>query len=176
LSRETVDRCSKNPLYDSYLEIPKDLLNRTQSVVEVSDVSTALALARQWQQQGRAEWFRGQVFPWALHSSLKRWTEKMKTEDTLDTEPALDGFYDWARKRPEILKQVSKSSLKQDPAESSPDDDLLSALTAIAQHFGVPTNYIDFSFSPEVAALFSRDRLRGSTYPSDTACILSEPR
>jgi hypothetical protein len=42
-----------------------DLLNRTQAVVHRSDVWAALALAKEWQRQGLAQWFRGQVFSMA---------------------------------------------------------------------------------------------------------------
>jgi hypothetical protein len=35
----------------------------------------------------------------------------------------------------------------------------------------LPTNYIDFSVSPEIATLFSRDRSAEATYSSDQACI-----
>jgi len=44
-------------------------------------------------------------------------------------------------------------------------------VAAVAQHFGIPTDLIDFSTSPEVAALFSRDRNADSIYASDEACI-----
>jgi hypothetical protein len=132
-----------------------DLLNRTQAVVHRSDVWAALALAKEWQQQGRAQWFRGQVFPWPPRSSLLRWTNRANSGDTLSTEPTLYRFYDWAQQRPELSFIAAE----------------ISKLTAVAQHFGLPTNYVDFSVSPEVAALFSRDQAPDSIYPSEEACI-----
>jgi hypothetical protein len=158
-------------LHQFSLDIWQDLTNRTQSVVHRPDVTSALTLAKEWQQKGRADWFRGQVFPWPPHSSLSRWTERTKCENTFDTEPTLHRFYDWAKQRTRIPTDLPQYSLTEAISESNPEADVLPALTAIAQHFGIPTNYIDFSLSPDVAALFSRDRKPGSTYPSDTACI-----
>jgi FRG domain len=132
-----------------------DLLNRTQAVFHRSDVWAALALAKEWQQEGRAQWFRGQVFPWPPRSSLLRWTNTANSGDTLSTEPTLYRFSDWAQQRPELSFIAAE----------------ISKLTAVAQHFGLPTNYVDFSVCPEVAAFFSRDRAPDSIYPSEEACI-----
>lgn len=124
-------------------------------VTRVPSAEAALELARQWRAQGRADWFRGQVCTWPPQSSLARWRQELFLGTTWSSSPALNRFSAWARNLPEMSLIA--------------DDDF--KLAAVAQHFGIPTDLIDFSVSPDVAALFSRDRPGDATYASDEACI-----
>jgi FRG domain len=133
----------------------EDLENRTTLIVRCADWQAAISIAKAWEQDGRADWFRGQTYPWPPRSSLWRWRQRAAKGETLTTEPALFRFYEWAKRNPEMAS-VSGEEAK---------------LTAIAQHFGLPTDFVDFSLSPEIAGLFSRDRSSESTYPSEEACI-----
>lgn len=128
---------------------------REGNVVRVRDVDSALELADQWRKEGKADWFRGQVFPWPPRSSLSRWRDEKNEGRSVGTHPDLDRYWDWIEQRPEL------AFLADEPEKG----------IAVAQHFGVPTDLIDFTLSPRIAALFSRDRRLETEYETDDACI-----
>ena len=82
-------------------------------------------------------YFRGQVYPWRLTSSLHR--SQNPSVDIKETEE----FISWLRSNKYICKE-----------ESEIDDNFL---MAVAQHYGYKTDFIDFTTDLEVAAYFATD-------------------
>lgn len=145
-----------SPAHSGLLKMPNHSPNRHNGVVRyVASVQEGLDLAWHWQANGKADWFRGQVFPWPPRSSLARWRQQQERGETWSSSPALFRFLAWAERLPEM------STISNDESK----------LTAIAQHFGIPTDFVDFSVSPDVAALFSRDCPTDTVYQSGEACI-----
>ena len=113
-------------------------------IFEVADLKAALQLAKQFKASGKYNLFRGQAQNWPVMSSLGRLL------------PDSD---------PEIQKQLERLFLFFDssPALRKYKTDI-DWFWAVAQHYGLKTNYIDFSDSPEVAAYFathSKDNVPG---------------
>ncbi|MGF7072340.1 FRG domain-containing protein [Mucilaginibacter sp. 3215] len=113
-------------------------------IFQAADLKGALDLAKQFKVSGKYNLFRGQAQDWPVMSSLGR----------LLPEPD-----------PEIQKQLERLFLYFDSSSAlrkyKADIDWF---WAVAQHYGLKTNYIDFTESPEVATYFatnSHDNLPG---------------
>lgn len=111
-------------------------------ITTVANVEEAIELASSFKREGKYNWFRGQVrADWMPSPSLERKLEggwKLS-----DIKRDIDRFLDWARLIPELayLEDVTNQN----------------ALFAIRQHYGYPTNYIDFTTDPSVAGFFASD-------------------
>lgn len=117
----------------------------------VSNLEEALAQAEQLRATGRAGWFRGQTRPWPMTSSL---TRRSPSERRAAIE-RLGSFLSWIQSVPELadLAQSEDSAL------------------AVAQHYGLATNLVDFSTEPKVAAFFSAHDPPPSEN-EDVSCII----
>ncbi len=93
--------------------------------IRASDVNEALEIAVRMKEQGKYDWFRGQLENWPVCPTGLRLIEA-KREEALDK---LGRFEHWIRGTPGL------ESLLQ-----SPD-----MFFAVAQHYGLPTNYVDFT-------------------------------
>lgn len=104
----------------------------------VASVDEAVGLAQQWLSRGECQWFRGQGLAWTLRSTLSRihgtWAEA-------------EGFEKMAR-FVALAKEDEAFAWLLDPQH-------VHAFFGCLQHYGIPTHYIDFSRSPEVAAFFA---------------------
>ena len=122
-------------------------------VYRAASLEEAIDMAIAFQKEGRYDWFRGQVHPWPPHSSLLRlmtqepqqWQERIK--------PRLMRLSEWMSRTPG-LEDMAKA----------PD-----AFFAVAQHYGIPTHYIDFSTDPAVAGFFAADTKEPK--PGTESCI-----
>jgi hypothetical protein len=121
----------------------------------VASVDEACDLAWRLLKDKRADWFRGQVSPWLPSSTLTRWQNRAPGLDKKSAEPTLNRFFAWVQRRPELQVLVSDSD----------------RLLAVAQHFGIATDLVDFTLSPDIAALFSRDRDSEAQFDSEFSCI-----
>lgn len=104
-------------------------------VFHADSVADAYRLVCEMKQSGRFDLFRGQLESWPLQASLTRLTG------------------DRRRKAQERLLHIS-----QWINVTSELCDLLATperVRAIAQHYGIPTTYVDFTTSPAVAAFFA---------------------
>lgn len=119
------------------------------NTVRVSDVDEAVALAEQWKTSGSHDWFRGQRENWPVVASLAR-----KSETELDAVyDEMARFEQWVNHTPGLEALAADTDAK----------------IAIAQHYGLPTNFIDFSTEPKVAGFFAAD----TAHHSDTlACLI----
>jgi hypothetical protein len=104
--------------------------------VYFDSANEALEYSKQLVRDGRADLFRGQTVDWPrLLPSLLR-----PNSDVTESQKKLDAFLDWARSVPQMA--MYRSSIP--------------ALTAIAQHYGIPTKYLDLTSNPEIAFLFAK--------------------
>lgn len=111
-------------------------------ITSVGNVEEAMELASNFKREGKYNWFRGQVrSDWKPSSSLAR--KLGNGADPNDFNVDIERFLDWARVIPELayLEDVANQH----------------SLFAIRQHYGYPTNYIDFTTDPSVAGFFASD-------------------
>jgi len=102
----------------------------------VSDARAAMLLARQLCASGTYNWFRGQLCSkWRVVSSFCR-RSKSEGEHALEQ---FRRFIGWMKNTPGL---EAIATLTDEPL-------------AIAQHYGIPTNFVDFTTDPLVAAFFA---------------------
>ncbi len=116
------------------------------------NLEEALMVAEHLRSMGGATWFRGQTRSWPLLSSFVRRTP---TEQSAAVE-RLGRFGDW-------LQSVSAL------ASIAADED---AALAVAQHYGLATNLVDFSTEPRVAAFFATHSSPPPQEGEDLSCII----
>jgi hypothetical protein len=104
---------------------------------EVDSVADAVALARELRDRGEYDWFRGQTVNWRVRASISRLPVEAQEEAWKD----LDRFDQWCQAQPALREQ-------SETADST---------IAIAQHYGMPTTFVDFTTEPEVAGFFASD-------------------
>lgn len=106
-----------------------------RNTYKMDNVFDALNLAIEFQQTGKYNLFRGQSQNWKVKSTFGRLTntEVPKYKEIFER---LIYFY-------ETNQQLDKYVSDKD------------WFWAVAQHYGLPTKYIDFSFSPNIAAFFA---------------------
>jgi FRG domain-containing protein len=106
----------------------------------VSDVEEAIELAEKFRQDGTYNWFRGQTKPWPPHATLTR-AHLLGKDETEEARTRLGRFEAFMKIHPEL----------QNIAEND------NAFFAVAQHYGLPTPYIDFTTEPAIAGFFACD-------------------
>jgi hypothetical protein len=94
--------------------------------------------------------FRGQRRHWPLVPALARLAETEREEAT----KRLERFIDWSRTTPATRAYV----------------DLGDAAVAIAQHYGIATNLLDWTSDPRVALFFAID---GDKLPDETPIVFA---
>jgi hypothetical protein len=114
----------------------------------VNDVNQAFELSLKFAQEGKYQWFRGQRKDWPLVSSYLRLSE----EERIKADSRIGLFIEWVNKTPGLEYALQSRD----------------AIYSIAQHYGLKTNYIDFTTDPTVAAFFSMD----GKQEDDEACIV----
>jgi FRG domain len=118
---------------------------------KVGSVEEAVRAAEQLQRSGRSYWFRGQAKDWPLRSSLARVTAENRAS-------ALEkiGRYEWWVKHTPGLESLAANT---------------DAAIAVAQHYGLPTNFVDFTTQPDIAGFFASEKANSET-AADLACII----
>lgn len=110
-------------------------------VYEASDVEEAVELANKFKTEGHYNWFRGQVQDWPLYSSLGRIKFSGDDESMEIAYFRIALFSKWVSERAELRYLI--------------DPNRVNDFYAIAQHYGIPTNYIDFTTDPGIAGFFA---------------------
>ena len=105
--------------------------------IHVSSLEEAIELANQFKKERYFDWFRGQAKNWPLSTSFAR-KSKLKGKEELEK---LNRFVNWVSSNSEI-EYLEKKTDK---------------MIAIAQHYGIATNFIDFTLNPEIAGFFASD-------------------
>jgi len=119
--------------------------------IEASDMAEAIRIASEGRQEGRWDLFRGQSnSDWEITSSAERLSEPGR----LDAVNRVKRFVGWAQGVEGMSEYLSD----------------LDSMFAIAQHYGLPTFFIDFSDDPRIAAFFASDT-RATPPDGQTACI-----
>jgi hypothetical protein len=124
-------------------------------VYRVSDVDEAIDLASRFRDEKRYDWFRGQVrSDWLPHTSLMRLQLRDPAAWDNTYKSRFVRFYHWLENTPGL------TALSKD----------VDSVFAIAQHYGLPTHYLDFTTDPAVAGFFAADT--DSPEPGQESCIL----
>lgn len=135
--------------------LPRYRGNAGEVVYSAPDVETTLAVVAHLQQEGRYQFFRGQEnSDWLPYPSLARVPEHRQDE----VKTRLYQFMGYARD----VSRVTGVSY-------STDD-----LWAIAQHYGLPTNFLDLTTDPVVAAMFACPPDRASGIGNATILLYSQ--
>jgi hypothetical protein len=109
-----------------------------RTVVRVANISEAVKVADALRTCGEAQWFRGQVADWPKLAP----TYRRLDEDAIQvTQDRLQRFNMWIRATPGL-----------DELAGDPDK-----LIAVAQHYGIPTTFLDFTTEPRIAGFFASD-------------------
>jgi len=98
-------------------------------------LSAAVQIAQDFKRGGKYDWFRGQTHEWPLCPTLNRLDEEHRNRALI----RLANFAYWLRQQPE-LGWLDECDVKK---------------LAVAQHYGIPTNLLDFTTDPEVAGFFA---------------------
>jgi len=124
-------------------------------MIHVDSVEEAVAHARALRRENPALIFRGQRKNWPVVSSFLRLDERGR-EDCLEQ---LGRFQHWINLTPglEALRDATDEKI------------------AIAQHYGIPTNFIDFSTKPEIAAFFATEQAESDNGGEDACIICLDP-
>jgi hypothetical protein len=121
-------------------------------VTKVQDVTEAVTLCNQLKKTGKYNWFRGQRKTWPLKSSFIR-LDKFQQKEALEQ---LARFEHWIKNTPGL-----------EPIASNAD-----MAIAVAQHYGLPTNFIDFTTDPVAAGFFASNEDKIEQKKEDYSCIL----
>jgi hypothetical protein len=106
--------------------------------VYASDVSEAVAVAERLKALGNAHWFRGQNRDWP---KLAPTIWRLPPERLEGAKQQFARLTEWAQLTPGL------EELSSDPE----------SLLAVAQHYGVPTPFMDFTTEPDIAGFFATD-------------------
>jgi len=106
----------------------------------VSDVEEAIELAQKFRRDGTYNWFRGQAKPWPPYTSLTR--------------AHLLGETQVEQAREQLARLEAFMSLHPELQKIGEDEN---AFFAVAQHYGIPTPYLDFTTEPAIAGFFACD-------------------
>jgi hypothetical protein len=120
-------------------------------VHRVDTVHDAVRLASNMKRTGQYDWFRGQVENWPLTSSFCRLARPDEEDAALQRAAR---FEHWVKGTPGLESIASNAD----------------AIIAVAQHYGIPTNFVDFTTDPATAGFFASERPPGD--PTRDSCIL----
>jgi hypothetical protein len=118
-----------------------------------SNVDEAIEMATTFKREGQYDWFRGQVETWPPYSSSFRIGLKGEDGWGKRVENRLINFFSWLQ----ITAGLEAIAKDRDCA------------FAVAQHYGIPTHYLDFTTDPSVAGYFACDTK--SPRPGVESCI-----
>lgn len=99
------------------------------------NLEDAVSIAKSWQMNGTHRFFRGQVENWPVTPSVAR----IPKEQAQASRERLARFLDFIDRTPGLKE------LRNDPDQ----------IIAIAQHYGLPTHFVDFTGDVRIAAFFA---------------------
>ena len=118
----------------------------------VDSIFDAIRLASELKAEGRYDWFRGQRQNWPLTPSLYRHSQQ---QQQLDRERILT-FARWLQVTPGLREIATNPN----------------AVLAVAQHYGIPTTFIDFTTEPRIAGFFASTNISKEHESEGNGCIL----
>lgn len=119
-----------------------------------NSIEAAVNLAEKWKKRGEYNWFRGQSKDWPADSALSR----LDQEGVSFAEERLKQFAIWVNNTPGL------ESLRND------EDSLI----AVAQHYGIPTTFLDFTTEPSIAGFFATQGLNDKSGNGYIYCLNTE--
>ncbi len=119
--------------------------------IKVDSVEEAVRAAEQLKRSGHTYWFRGQAKNWPVRSSLAR----LEPEDRQLAMKKVRRYGAWINDTPGLRHLAANAD----------------SAMAVAQHYGLPTNFVDFTTRPQIAAFFASEKA-GSATAGDLACII----
>lgn len=119
------------------------------SIFEADNVSEAVRMAAEFKRRGSHDWFRGQVSNWPLKSSFVR----LSAQGREHAQQKLIRFQQWLSNTPG-LEDLSNN---------------VDSGVAVAQHYSLPTNFVDFTTEPRIAGFFASD---GEPISGMLSCIM----
>jgi len=120
-------------------------------IYKANNIAEAVDLAHSLKQSGKYNWFRGQICNWPLKSSFLRISEAQREIEL----QKLARFNNWVKKT-EGLQSLATHADSQ---------------IAVAQHYGLPTNFIDFTTNPDIAGFFAAEGEAQEEKPSCIMCL-----
>lgn len=121
-------------------------------IYSVNNIYEAYDLLVQFRAEKRYHWFRGQSRNWAILPSLLRLNEIQRKKSI----EKLGRFYSWLSSASECQHLGNK----------------VDTYIAIAQHYGLPTPFLDFTTDPKVACFFaSQKKWARSNWESTIICL-----
>ena len=128
------------------------LLNTGNPEFPVDDVKIAMELATKFRDAGHFDIFRGQLRKWPLAPTLHRPGVDKKAQAE-----RFKSFGYWVHTNEELR------SLWGQPE----------AICAVAQHYGMPTPFLDFTRDPEIAGYFATSTVdKGRSSETELCCIV----
>jgi hypothetical protein len=126
--------------------------------MKVESVEEAVEAAKHLQRPGRTVWFRGQAQDWPVRSTLVR----VETDDRQKTLEKINRYSWWIKNTPSLENLATDTD----------------AAIAVAQHYGMPTNFVDFTTDPAVAAFFASEKACSASTMAKLAegCASPHPR
>lgn len=115
----------------------------------VNNVNEAIQVAQKLKKFGHHDLFRGQRENWPLISSFLR----LSADDRERELKSIGSYINWVQNSPGL------EYLRNDR----------DGMIAVAQHYGLKTNYIDFTTDPTVAAFFATEKAKQT---NGLRCIL----
>lgn len=122
---------------------------------QAASIDEAVALAERFKREGRYDLFRGQRSNWPVVASYARLGEQGRK----DADKRLQFFFSWLAQQPDLVELADRH-----------DRDIVDQKIAVAQHYGIPTNFCDFTTEPAVAGFFASAKDAGSQGPSVIIC------
>ncbi len=119
-------------------------------IFRADTVIEGVQLTEEFKRDGRYDWFRGQTKDRRIRSSLARLDDQQRSEAM----EKFRRFHGWVK---------TTSGLEQLAAQ---DD----AIIAVGQHYGLPSNFVDFTTEPAVAAFFASHC--GQLGQTEESCII----
>lgn len=107
---------------------------------KVDCIEDAVALAERFKQEGKYDLLRGQRANWPVSPTLAR----LDDEGRRVAGERLKLFFAWVQDQPELTGLADR----QDPRT-------VDQKYAVAQHYGIPTSFCDFTTEPTVAGFFA---------------------
>ena len=117
---------------------------------KVESVEEAVREAQQLKRAGRY-WFRGQSKGWSVRSSFTR----VDSQNRHLAKQKIARYNSWI-KNTRGLEYLAENT----------DEGI-----AVAQHYGLPTNFVDFTTEPKIAGFFASEKASDKT-AGDLACII----
>jgi hypothetical protein len=106
------------------------------SIIRVDNVAEAVRLAEKSKRSGDYDWFRGQTRNWPVRPSFMRLKDESSRQAALEK---LGRYEAWVKSTPGLEHLASDTD----------------AAIAVAQHYGLPTNFVDFTTDPRIAGFFA---------------------